>query len=79
MFIYAFSDLFVILISVGVSTRFKQIFNELMEDKGQVLFESSFSTINYDIMYSLCRLNIGLTKGLRIVQCVNSYLKLMMP
>ena len=36
-FIYNYSDLFVILISVGLSTRFKQIADELMLNKGRVL------------------------------------------
>ena len=58
-FIYNYSDLFVILVSIGLSTRFKQIADEMMIVKGQVFTEKLkthfFLKINLLICYSTCQ------------------------
>ncbi len=65
-FIFTYRDVFVIIISIGLSVRFKQINKLLMENKGKIMSSDYWS--EYRIYYrTLCSLTRSVDKGISII------------
>lgn len=50
-FLWSFTDLFVMVVSLGLSSRFKQINDSLMRHKGMVYVELYFYRYSIEVKY----------------------------
>lgn len=82
-FAWNFMDLFVMILSIGLSSRFKQINEEMQRVKGEVgsykFHPNDILFIKKNVFISIWQKTIGQCVECSIVRCPASVLLLMMP